>query len=168
MVKTVRGLISLKELTAHLTDYARKLPEYTRVENDKISITFSPDRIRLELREPTEEVCYICRGSGKDEDGNPCWFCDGTGHRTYSSRLVAYIKENQNYPHYGTIKIQVETEGKNPEVWKPDVEKIRTFIENIVRKRCVIIPTRRTGKPKAIPISDITNQQNLKQFFRGE
>jgi len=166
MVKTVRGLLSLKELKQLLTDYARTLDNYTRVENDKISLIFYPDRIRIEIKEPRREECYACKGSGKWEDGKTCWLCHGTGVWQTDSRLITYITEYDEYPHYGTLKIEVHTNGTNPEIWKPDVEKIKNFIEKLAGKPCVIVPTPKGGKTskiKAVPLSDI---HSLTRFLR--
>ena len=168
MVKTIRGLLTLKELKELLTEYARKLPAYTRVENDEISIIFQEDRIRLELRTKKERECWNCKGTGKDESGESCWACKGTGKEEWYDRTIAYIKEYDSYPHYGMLKIEVQTDGRTPEIWKPEVEAIKTFIENLVGKKCIIVPSKGSSKPqKVVSISDLANQKELSQFFGG-
>ena len=37
-------------------------------------------------------------------------------------------------------KIEVSTNGEDISVWKPDVDKIKAFIEDLVDEPCVIIP----------------------------
>ena len=158
MVKTVKGLLSLEELRGLLTEHARSLPNYKRIESETIRIDFYKDRIRIELREPKEEKCYYCDGTGKhynfetaSYDEKPCSICNGTGVMQTYEPTTARIRELRE----GMLKIEVDTLGTNPEVWKPDVEKIKRFIEKLAGKPCVVIPTRRKKKPRAIDISEI-------------
>ncbi len=168
MVKTIRGLLSLNELRRLLTEYCRKAPKYVRVETEEFEVFFYEDKIRLILKEPRERKCYYCDGTGRTGD-TECWVCKGTGIEKTFLTVSAKITEYQNYPHYGTLKIEVDTEGSNPEVWKPDVQKIKNFIEAIAEKRCIIVPQGRTRKPKQMimPLADI-NQKDLSSFLGGK
>ena len=52
----------LKEL---LTEHARKLPSYRRVETDAFEVCFHDGSTRIELREPYKGKCWMCDGKGK-------------------------------------------------------------------------------------------------------
>ena len=170
MVKTIRGLLSLDELRKLLTEHCRKAPEYLRVSTETFEVFFYEDKIRLVLKEPKEGKCYYCGGTGRTDDGSKCWVCKGTGvEKSYQTIVSAKITEYKEYPHYGTLKIEVDTQGTNPEVWKPDVQKIKNFIEALAEKRCIIVPQKGAKKPKQqiMPISDIS-QKDLSSFFGGK
>lgn len=165
MVKTIRGLLTLDELKNLLTDYARKMENYTRVENDEVCIEFKDDKIKLVLKTPIERKCYYCDGTGRTGD-TECWVCKGTGIDRYHETTTAYIKEYKNYPRYGMLKIEVQVDGRYPEFWKPEVEKIKAFIEKLAGKRCVIVPVQSSlTKPKIVSLSDIA--KDLTAFMGG-
>lgn len=144
MVKTVRGTVELETLRDRLTEHCQKLPSFRKVESDTIEVVFG-DHIRLELRErqSTKEKCWHCEGTGKDYDydyengrkvpnDDTCPMCDGTGERDVFHTTSAYLVAKE-YPKSGAkVAIQVNTEGKKLEVWKPAVERIKTFLEELV------------------------------------
>lgn len=159
MVKTIRGLLSLQQLRELLTNHVRKAPSYLRVVTEKLDVTFYDDLIRLELKEPKEETCYYCEGLGMTGE-TECYVCKGQGKiKVDYDRTVAVIREYENYPHYGTLKIEVQTDGRNPEVWKSEVQKIKNFIEALAEKRCIIVPETRVHSIKKILITDIAQKK---------
>lgn len=159
MVKTIKGLMNLNKLKQLLTDYARTAPAYFRVDTPEAEIFFYKDHVRLYLKQL--DTCPMCNGVGKYAE-QICDRCEGTG-KIYWRNISAKISEYNGYPHYGTLKIEVDTQGNNPEVWKPDVEKVKAFIEKLAGERCIIIPEKhhpRTVKP--IPIEKIA--KTLKDY----
>jgi len=158
MVKTVRGTLPLEELKNLLTVYARKLPSYKRVVSENIVIEFDRDRLKIELREPKEEKCFVCEGTGQMTN-KTCYYCDGTGKLKRYDSTSAKITEYESHPHKGLLKIEVQTDGKNAEIWKKDVGIIRDFLEKLAGKRCVIIPTKSYIPNKSVLIQDIKQKQ---------
>lgn len=165
MVKTIKGLLSLKEFKQLLTDYARTAPEYFRVDTPEAEIIFYGDYIRLYLKQI--EACPKCSGTGIYAT-QTCDRCEGSG-KIYWRNISAKISEYEEYPHYGMLKIEVDTQGSNPELWKPDVEKVRAFIEKLAGKRCIIIPDHSNRNPptirKVVPIANIT--KTLRDYLGG-
>lgn len=154
MVKTVQGSLGLEEIRDLLTEYARKLPSYSRVQSDTFDIRFRDESLQFTLIEATVKPCFLCKGAGIYEE-EKCWSCDGSGERrdtsdSVSARLIEYDKP----PRKGTLKIEVATQGTKPDIWKPDVEKIKAFIETLAGKPCVTVPTRK-GKLNAVGIREI-------------
>jgi hypothetical protein len=139
MVKTVRATVDLQELKRVLMEYVRSLPSYNRVNSDTFEMTVSSGAVWIGLKEPYEADCYACDGKGKRWHEEVCSLCDGTGkrtdYRTASARITAY-----EGAHAGELKVEVNTEGAKPDVWKPEVKKIKNFIEGLVGKPCVIVP----------------------------
>lgn len=162
MVKTVRGLLSLKEIKQLLTEYARTVPAYLRVDTPEVDIIFYNNYVRLYLKQPDE--CPACNGTGKYLD-KECDRCEGTG-KIYWRNLPVKISEYKEYPHYGTLKIEVDTQGSDPDVWKPDVERVRQFIEKLAGKRCIITPEgQRSTFKKVTPIAHLT--KSLQDYLKG-
>jgi RecJ-like exonuclease len=159
MVKTVKGLLTLKELKALLTKYAQTQQSYRRVVTDQADITFYENHVTLRIIEPKKEKCYYCEGTGT-VGNTKCWICEGTGIRETTDEVYAKITEKD----YG-LKIEVNTNGSQPEIWKPDVEKIKNFINSLAGKPCVIIPTSKSGskaKTQIKTISEILTQAQRK------
>lgn len=144
MVKTVRGTVELGTLRDRLTEHCQKLSSYRRVESDDIEVRFFEDYIRLELRQPATGKCYHCEGTGKDYDydyekgegekvpnDDPCYVCGGTGQaRGYDTTIARLVKKE--HKDGAKVAIEVDTQGKKLEVWKPAVERIKTFLEDLV------------------------------------
>jgi hypothetical protein len=151
MVKTVKGLLTLKELKALLTKYAQTQQSYRRVVTDQADITFQEDRVTLRIIDRKKEKCTLCEGTGILEENRKCWICEGTGIRETTDEVYAKITEKD----YG-LKIEVNTNGSQPEIWKPDVEKIKIFINSLAGKPCVIIPTSKSGSRAKTPIKTIS------------
>jgi len=147
MVKTVRGTVELETLRDRLTEHCQKLPSYRRVESDTIEVRFFSDHIRLELREqePTKQKCWHCEGTGKDYDydygeegegkkvpnDDLCPMCDGTGERYVHHTTVARLVK-KDHKSGAKVAIEVDTQGTKLEVWKPAVERIKKFLEELV------------------------------------
>ena len=47
------------------------------------------------------------------------------------------------------LKIEVGTEGKSIEKWKPDVERIKVFLEGLVGKPFIVVPTSKKAELQA-------------------
>jgi len=138
MAKTIRGKVSLDHLRGLLTEHCRKLPGYTQVRSDEFEVDFGPDAIHIKLLKPYVGECPWCEGSGKRGKGE-CTICDGTGKRQEHHVAQARISEYGG-KHADQLRIEVWTEGKKMEVWKPVVDKIRKFIEELVGEPCVVVP----------------------------
>lgn len=154
MVKTVRGTVRLETLRERLTEHARGLKSYNSVRSEEIDIYFYPESISIELRGATsEKICWKCKGSGedKDEDGGKCFYCDGTGKEKDYDITVVRIFPKQ-YPNGGKIAIQItNTNGRDISVWKPAVEKIKTFLEGLVGQPFFQIPMSKTEQDALKP-----------------
>jgi len=165
MIKTVYGSLDIDELKNLLFGHIRTLPSFERVDSETFEAQFRSDTVKIHICERVEETCWSCKGTGKrerayDESEVKCWVCDGTGVTHEKQGVSAWFRLNDK----GGLKIEVNTEGTKPEVWKPDVEKIQAFIEGLAGKPCITVPSR-IRKPKAIPITDILkNAKTLDKF----
>jgi len=146
MTKTIRGQIKLEDLKTLLTQHARTLPSYQRVVSDTLRLDFIYSHgIRLELREPYGAKCWHCEGSGKseyyaDKEGN-CKGCGGSGKRTDYHYTTARIQEYEDGKHVGQLKIMIDTaSGNDYEDWKPQADKVKSFIEGLVKEPCITVP----------------------------
>ena len=171
MVKTIQGNLEMDELVKGLTEFVRKLPDYQRVVSDTFGLDLNKGYgLSFELKEPYEEKCWHCDGAGKVNNGTkrkpdfePCDMCDGTGkqksHRTLSARVSRYDDNKR-------LRIEVNTEGKKEEVWKPDVGAIKAFLEGLVGKEFISVPIRK-GKEPPVPL-DQQLQQSLDSIQGGD
>lgn len=154
MVKTVKGSLTLDELNALLYRHIQGLPKYERVVSDTFEAVFNEESTAIFVCRRAEQVCWYCKGSGT-RDNEQCWVCKGTGKTLEKKGVKARFRQKDD-----EMKIEVDTQGTNPEVWKPDVEKIQDFVEGLVGRNCITVPSRAT-KIKAIDISDMVNQARL-------
>lgn len=136
MVKTIKGTMDFERLKAVITEFIRKLPSYDMVQSNTFEVDLRrDDRIAMTVKEPTEEKCETCEGSGKIWDDRTCYACGGTGKET--TILTAWVEKDEKKP---VLKIRVFTNGKDMSIWKPDVERVQKFIEGLVGEPCITIP----------------------------
>lgn len=99
--------------------------------------------MELRERQPTKEKCWHCEGTGKDYDydyekggkvptDETCPVCEGTGQRDVFHTTTAHLIAKEHPKTGAKVAIEVNTEGKKLEVWKPAVERVKKFLEELV------------------------------------
>jgi hypothetical protein len=136
MVKTIKCTVGLERIRSVVTEFIRKLPSYDNVTSTSLDVDMrGDDRVGMTIKWPTDEECYECDGTGKFL-GGVCHQCDGTG-KDYE-QVTAWLEKDEKKP--GQLKIRVFTSGVDMSIWKPDVERVRQFIEGLVGQPCIVIP----------------------------